>query len=130
MTSRLPKFRPHYISVDRMFGLHTAAREIERAFPDSLGCYLVGSSLERKDYRDVDVRCILHDADFEALFPIDPDTGLRPRFMLMCLALSAWFNKLTGLPVDFQFQKMTVANEKHKGARNALGMFAWTGDAT
>lgn len=124
-----PKERAHYLPADSLFGLHGTAHEVHRAYPDSYGVYLVGSCLEKKDYRDVDVRCILADDDFEREFPKNED-GLRPRFMLMCLAISAWFRHVTGLPVDFQFQKQTVANAKHRGPRNALGIYAWTGDAT
>lgn len=120
--------RAHYLPADSLFGLHAAAEEVMHSF-DSLGVYLVGSSLTSKDYRDVDVRCMLRDEDFETLFPKD-DRGLRPRFMLLCLSISAWFRQVTGLPVDFQFQKQSVANAKHKGERNALGYYAWTGDAT
>lgn len=123
------KARAHYLPADSLFGLHGTAQEVMRAYPDSYGVYLVGSSIERKDYRDVDVRCILGDEDFEREFPKNDD-GLRPRFMLACLSLSAWFRHVTGLPVDFQFQKQSVANAKHRGPRNALGHYAWTGDAT
>ncbi len=123
------KMRAHYLPADSLFGLHGTANEVMRAYPDSYGVYLVGSCLERKDYRDVDVRCILADDDFEREFPKNED-GLRPRFMLACLSISAWFRQITGMTVDFQFQKQTVANEKHRGPRNALGIYAWTGDAT
>jgi hypothetical protein len=127
--SPAPKQRAHYLPADSLFGLHHACGEIMRAYPDSFGVYLVGSCLERKNYRDVDVRCIMADDDFEREFPKNDD-NLRPRFMLLCLSLSAWLRHVTGLPVDFQFQKQSIANEKHKGSRNALGFYAWTGDAT
>lgn len=127
--SRPPKRRAHYLPPDSLFGLHHACAEIMKAYPDCYGVYLVGSALERKDYRDVDVRCIMADDDFEALFPKN-DEHVRPRWMLTCLSLSAWLKHMTGLPVDFQFQKQSVANEKHKGSRNALGYYAWSGDAT
>lgn len=124
-----PKYRAHYLPADSLFGLHHACQQIDRAY-DGFGCYLVGSCMERKEYRDVDVRCILGDDDFEREFPKGED-GLRPRFMLLCLSVSAWLRHVTGLPIDFQFQKQTVANEKHKGKpRSALGYYAWTGDAT
>lgn len=124
-----PKERAHFLPADSLFGLHGTAHEVMRAYPESYGVFLVGSCITRKDYRDVDVRCILPDDEFEALFPKGED-GLRPRFMLTCLSLSAWFRHVTGLPVDFQFQKQSVANEKHKGERQGLGYYAWTGDAT
>lgn len=120
--------RPDYLPRETLFGLHHACAHIERAY-GGYGCYLVGSVLSRHDYRDVDVRCILSDDEFEALFPKDAD-GLRPRWMLMSMALSAWLRYLTDLPIDFQFQKQTVANEKHKGPRSSLGHFFLGGDAT
>ena len=45
---------------------------IVQAYPSG-GVFLVGSSLERRDFRDMDVRCMLPDHEFEALFPNAPD---------------------------------------------------------
>jgi hypothetical protein len=38
------------------------------------------------------------------------------------VAISERLSKVTGLPVDFQFQPMTFANERHNKPRQALGM--------
>lgn len=122
--------RADYLPPQSLFGLHSAAHEVRKSY-DSLGVYLVGSCLARKDYRDVDVRCIMRDDDFEREFPKDAN-GHRPKWMLTCLSLSAWFRHVTGLPVDFQFQKQTLANERYPSRahpRNALGYYHWLGDA-
>lgn len=120
--------RANYLPPESLFSLHHACEEIMRAY-DSLGVYLVGSSIVTKDYRDVDVRCILRDDDFDREFPKDVH-GQRPRWRLTCLSISAWLRGMTGLPVDFQFQKQTLANAKHRGERHALGYYAFAGDAT
>ena len=122
------KQRANYLPASSLFGLHQACEQIMRSY-DSLGVYLVGSAIKRKDYRDVDVRCMLFDEEFEREFPKNKD-GERPRFMLVCLAISAWLKQVTGLPIDFQFQKQTLANERHKGERHGLGYYRWDGDAT
>ena len=124
------KLRADYLPPQSLFGLHHAAHEVMKSY-DSLGVYLVGSCLRGKNYRDVDVRCIMRDADFEAAFPKD-ENGHRPRWMLTCLSISAWFRQVTGLPVDFQFQKQTLANERYPSRqhpRNGLGFYHWLGDA-
>lgn len=124
------KRRADYLPPQSLFGLHAAASEVMKSY-DSLGVYLVGSCLVHKDYRDVDVRCIMRDDDFEREFPKD-EHGHRPKWMLTCLALSAWFRHVTGLPVDFQFQKMTLANERYPSRahrRNSIGYYHWLGDA-
>jgi hypothetical protein len=36
-------------------------------------------------------------------------------------AISEWIAERTGLPIDFQFQKASEANEKFKGRRNGVG---------
>jgi len=119
-----------YIPAHAQFALDAAAKAIDRAY-DSYGVMLVGSCLERKDYRDVDVRCVLSDAEFEALFPKDESQVLRPRWQVQCLALSAWLRSMTGLPIDFQFQKISVATAKFKGEKRVmLGNYAMAGDAT
>lgn len=123
------KFRASYLDRNDLFKLHNAVREIYAAYGrhNNCGVYLVGSCLERADYRDVDVRCILGDEAFENLFPKDSN-GQRPLWRLTCISLSTWLKEVTGLPIDFQFQKHSVANAKHRGPRNGLGTYHWSGD--
>lgn len=98
---------------------------------DSHGVMLVGSVSERPDFRDVDVRLILHDEDFDRLFGHTPEL-----WSVFSYAVSRMLAADTGLAIDFQVQRMTEANEKHSGPRNSLGsrarhaMFANRGDAT
>ena len=92
--------------------------------------YLVGSATERGDYRDVDVRSILPDDEFDAIFD-----GRAPLWSLLCLATSEYLGRLSRLPVDYQVQRMTEANERYGGkSRNPLGVrarhYAGDGDAT
>lgn len=98
--------------------------------------YLVGTAgafAEGDGYRDVDVRLILGDEDFAAICPT------RDRWELLCVAIGTWLRERTGLPVDFQIQQRTAANEKHDKPRNPLGLtvrgrrsrvFAGGGDGT
>lgn len=119
--------RGDYLHKDAAFRLVMAARTVREAYPESLGVFLVGSVLERPDYRDVDVRCILRDEDFDALFPGVHEretTGepWHPRFSLLCFSVTAWLRHMTDLPVDFQFQRMTQANAKYGSRRrNSIG---------
>lgn len=97
------------------------------------GVYLVGSAGERPDFRDVDVRLILMDDTFDALFGHSPAL-----WGIFCYAVSRQLAADTGLPIDFQVQRCTEAN-KYTAAdghhRNPLGIrkirdFAGLGDAT
>jgi hypothetical protein len=92
--------------------------------------YLVGSATEKPDYRDVDLRLILTDEDFDHWFD-----GRVMLWSLVCLAIGQYLASVTGLPIDFQIQRMTEANEKHPTThRNPMGMrsrpLAGGGDAT
>lgn len=115
-----------YVGAPACFVMEREAQFLNRAF-DGM-CYLVGSALERPDWRDIDVRMIMDDAAFATLFP---DAGpvdhgrweFDPRWIVLTTAISQQLSRQTGLPVDFQFQPRTHANERHKGMRNALGMF-------
>ena len=97
------------------------------------GIYLVGSSSQRPDFRDVDVRVILADEEFDRFFAAG-----ELFWGLFCLGVSEHLCRITGLPIDFQVQRMTEANEKYGDAgnhpRNPLGhrnrSFAGGGDAT
>lgn len=84
--------------------------------------YLVGSALRKASYRDVDVRVILLDDDFEQRF--GPATDWRSNRALRAsnLAFSALGSQMTGLPIDFQAEQMTDANDANDGPRNALGI--------
>lgn len=124
--------KSNYIGAPACFLLEQACQHIDAAFGGvGFGCYQVGSSLERPDWRDVDIRLIMEDEAFCALFPeanvwADGEGGTweqDPRWLLMTTAISAWLKQQTGLPVDFQFQPQKHANKRHGGKpRNAFGM--------
>lgn len=113
-----------HVGAPACFALELACQHIAASFP-GFGCYLVGSALERPDWRDVDVRFIMSDNDFAGLFPdADMNTGnweFDSRWLLLTVSISAWLSEQSGLPIDFQFQPQTHANERHKGRRNSLG---------
>lgn len=94
--------------------------------------YLVGSALERRDFGDVDVRIILDDHLYDALFPAPKYHPQRAQALwsMLCEAISVWGRQETGLPIDFQFQRMTEANAEEPGAghRSALGLGKWAHD--
>lgn len=85
------------------------------------GPFLVGSATERADFRDVDVRTILSDSAFDRLFRRRTEAV---RFLNR--AFSVWGREETGLPIDFQVQRMTEANEAFPKPRNAMGVRDWS----
>lgn len=86
--------------------------------------YLVGSSLHTRDFRDVDVRVMVDDATFDRLFPDAGQRGsLHPMWSLLSAAISAHLSAVTGLPIDFQVQRVDEANERYNGPRVPLGLF-------
>jgi hypothetical protein len=120
--------RANWIGAPEFFNLNFACQAIVAAFGYS--CYLVGSSMERKDFRDVDVRCMLDDGEYDRMFPPTfageqriRNQNLDAAWCLLNSAISCWLSERTGLKIDFQFQRQSDANEEHKGKRNALGMF-------
>lgn len=120
--------RMSYLSGSQLIVLNNACVPITEAFGHPP--YLVGSVTERHDFRDVDVRSILPDDEFDAIFG-----GREFLWSLFCLSVSEYQSRITRLPVDFQVQRMTEANEKYGGiARNPLGTraraYAGGGDAT
>ena len=83
--------------------------------------YHVGSSVYGKTWRDVDVRIMLDDDRFDALFPGYATFHRRDAWWsLICTALSVLGEQRTGLPVDCQIQRTSEANEAYPGARNPL----------
>ncbi len=68
---------------------------------------------------------ILSDEDYAAWGLGDPVyPHHNAKWVALVLAFSALGKTMTGLPVDFQIQEQTHANEKEKGLRSALGIVA------
>jgi hypothetical protein len=85
--------------------------------------YHVGSSLHTKQWRDVDVRLILSDEDFEKRFGDNQSSETNPKLAAITLAFSALGKEMTGLPIDFQIQPQSWANKHYPGNRSALHEF-------
>lgn len=102
--------------------LDAFAREVMDAFGERP--YLVGTAAVGKEWRDVDVRLMLPDEQFDHLFPghTKPDRG-NAMWSLLCAALAELASQRAGLPVDFQIQRMSDANNRYKGPRIPLGMY-------
>ena len=114
--------KANYVGAPAIFALEEECKKINAAF-DDYGCYLVGSALERPDWRDVDVRFIMPDERFAALFPKAGQCWEQDaRWLLLTVSISERLSKVTGLPIDFQIQPQTHANERHKGMRSSIGL--------
>lgn len=118
-----------------LYLLEQACLPVWRAFGSGTAgsTYLVGTAQTGGAYRDVDVRTILPDDEFDALFG-GADRNGKALWSLMCAAIGHLLADQTGLPIDYQIQRMTEANEKYQGNRNPVGhgfrIYAGGGDAT
>lgn len=108
------KSKASWLDVPEFFRLDVACRPLVDAFGATP--YLVGSCLERSDYRDVDISLMLPDEQFSAMFPN------KYANLFMNAAVSEWLSARTGLRIDFKFQDTTKANTEHHGQRNPLGV--------
>lgn len=127
------KARTDLLTTTELYHLDQACQLVTRAFGGDCP-YLVGSAGIGNDsgaYRDVDVRLMLGGEEFAAACPT------RERWELLCLAIGIYLSERTGLPVDFQIQLASIANERFDGPRNPLGLgrgagrvFAGGGDGT
>lgn len=112
-----PRRRAHYLLISEYRILNDWCCLVKTMFEDDshYGLYLVGSVLCRPDHRDVDIRLILPDEVFAAHY------ASAAKRLYLNLAVSLWGQKVTGLPIDFQIQDRTRANERYPGQRNAIG---------
>lgn len=86
--------------------------------------YHVGSSMgdNKKDWRDVDVRVMLDDDEWEKLGLLDPSMATYDaKWRALCIIFSHYGRHLTGLPIDFQIQRTKEANELYRFGRSHLG---------
>lgn len=74
----------------------------------------VGSSAVSKQWRDVDIRLILPDGQFNDMFPgYNGHHQNDVKWALMSAAIAELGKKLTGFPIDFQFQRMSDASNRY-----------------
>ncbi|MEO3860914.1 hypothetical protein [Acrocarpospora sp. B8E8] len=110
------------VGMPALIHLNAWGRDLHEAFGHTP--YLVGSAAVGKTWRDVDVRLMLPDDEFDQLFPSYHSPGrTHDRWSLLCAAISELGRIRTGLPIDFQFQRTTNANAAYPGVRHALGMY-------
>ena len=116
MTQPTEKHRASYLTVNQQYNLNIACRPLAMI---GYGTFHVGSSLSKPDFHDVDLRCILPDDQYDAIFESDPGEAF---LLFLNTAISEWVAARSGLPIDFQFQRATQANETFKGlGRNGVG---------
>jgi hypothetical protein len=129
--SERPTAKGCYLSALELHELDEACAPFLSAFGSHP--YLVGSVSRRPDFRDVDVRLILADDEYDVLF-----AERKGLWALLSRLGSTYLRARTGLPVDFQVQRQTEANEKFgdlgETPRNPLGSrslldYAGGGDA-
>src|SRR4051812_13344444 len=120
MSAKPQHRRSTYLLVGDFERMEEWGRKVDVLF-DGATPYLVGSVHDRPDFRDVDVRVILEDEIFDGQY------GERPaKVRWMNRAVSEWGTRETGLPIDFQVQRMTEANDHFGGQyRNPLGLRDW-----
>ena len=113
--------RYSYIGAPEAYSLDQVANFVNKAFGGT--CYLVGSATETRDFRDVDVRMIFSNEKYVALFG-DTHGGHSYFWSLVCVSVSEYMTKRTGLKVDFQIQKRAnVTKADWDKIRNPLGLF-------
>jgi hypothetical protein len=136
------RHRANYIGAPEFFHLNSLCRILNDAF--GYHNYLVGSSIIKRDFRDVDIRCILEDEEFDRMFPDSKGTAGTgkgecswvhdARWSILCASISEWLSTRSNLKVDFQIQRQTNANEMYPHGlgheRHALGLFIHEADRT
>lgn len=88
---------------------------LREAYPEATAVH-VGSSATAKQWRDVDIRLIMPDEQFNELFP--GYTGHHQndtKWALLSAAIAELGRKLTGFPIDFQFQSRGEATRRYGG---------------
>ena len=106
------------LSPRQMFLLDSACQPLMEVFDWST--YLVGTAMEPRDGkppRDIDVRTIVADKQYDRLKKAIGQKGIA----FLGIAIGQYLASLTGLPIDYQLQRMTEANALHDGMRNPLG---------
>lgn len=117
---KLVKYGPTGTGVPATMHLEAFGQTVKQAFGHV--AYHVGTSaVSKTGWRDVDVRLMLPDDEFDALFPgYGTAHHIDAFWSLICAAISELGRARTGLPIDFQIQRTSDANEKYPGFRAPL----------
>jgi hypothetical protein len=104
--------RSSYLTPSEMYTLCVAVEPLDAAFNTTP--MLVGSVLTRPDYRDIDVRMVLMNDEYDHLFATENGGRLHN---LMRFTITEWLNNRANLshPIDFDIQRMTEANIENEG---------------
>ena len=88
--------------------------------------YLVGSSQTSATWRDVDIRVMLSNEEYERRLGPQWRTGKRHQLLSYRAEMLAWSTlgqKMTGLPIDFQVERLSEADALWPtGPRTPIGM--------
>lgn len=103
-----PQRANYIVSPPALFRLRLFGDAVHRLI--GVRAYMVGSVLHRRDHRDVDVRIMLNDPEFERLFGGDGLWVTNGSLTLANMALSALAKEISGLEVDCQIQRTSDAN--------------------
>ena len=104
------KKRANYLLLSDFSNLQSWAVSL-RHMLKSYGVFQVGSSLTTKYYRDVDVRQIMIETEYQDLIS-------KIDISILNHAISLWGQKVTGLPIDFQIQ--SIKDPDNKGIKTSL----------
>jgi hypothetical protein len=110
--------RVTWLRVDEVRLLDHWCRNLRQTFPNALGVYLVGSVLERQDYRDVDVRIVMR----QECGNFGPHMFGEIALLDLNLLLSLWGQEQTGLPIDCQLQSWDESQKYAERPRHARGI--------
>ena len=108
-----PHRRSTRLGVEQVRAIDHFAGSLFVMFPHQLGVAHVGSSLRMDDWRDIDVRVIVEDAQIAALSNI---VDLDDLHML----LSRWGQQMTSLPIDCQLQAQSEHDRLGWGPNGAV----------
>lgn len=104
---------------DQVRAIDHFAESLFVMFPHQVGVVHCGSSLTRDDYRDVDLRVVIEDADYLALVGVLDVHDLN-------MLLSRWGRQVTGLPIDCQLQQRSEHRREAFGP-NGAPRHSWRG---
>lgn len=107
----IPRVARNYVGMPAAMYLEEFGSQVMAAFDETP--YLVGSATRGREFRDVDVRLLLDDDMFAKMFGCDPNYSQHNgKWVAFCAAFSELGRRMTGLPIDFQIQQRTRANEQ------------------
>lgn len=102
-----------YVGMPKALYLQSFAEYVKSIFEDDV--YLVGSALQTKSWKDLDIVVVISDKKWEGYGFGDPQKRFgNKKWAALCMSISCFGKHLIGCEIDFQIHQKSYVDEVYQ----------------